>query len=249
MTGPMPATDRREADRIERRVMRHVTLRLIPFMFLLYIVAYLDRINVGFAALQMNADLNLSHTVFGLGGGIFFIGYFLFEIPSNLILHRVGARLWIARIMISWGIAAAAMMFVSGPEQLLRPPLSPRPGRGGILPRHDPLPHLLVPRQTSGTQRGPVHDGHAAGGRHWRTRVRRPCSKCMDFGEYRAGSGCSSWKACRQSFLASSFCFICPTDPKRQDGSRQRKKSGCRKDSLQMEQAKRMKRKKISYRP
>jgi len=103
-------------DTVEKRVVRRMTLRLIPFMFILYIVAYLDRINVGFAALQMNAELNLSHVVFGIGGGIFFIGYFLFEIPSNLILQRVGARLWIARIMISWGIIASAMMFVVGPK-------------------------------------------------------------------------------------------------------------------------------------
>jgi MFS transporter, ACS family, tartrate transporter len=112
-----PCTDRYDSkERLEKRVIRRITLRLIPFMFILYIIAYLDRINVGFAALQMNDELNLSHAIFGIGSGIFFIGYFLFEIPSNLILHRVGARLWIARIMISWGIIAAAMMFVTGPK-------------------------------------------------------------------------------------------------------------------------------------
>ena len=81
-------------------------------MFLLYIVAYLDRINVGFAALQMNRDLGFSGAVYGLGAGIFFIGYVIFEVPSNLILHRVGARTWIARIMVTWGLVAAAMVFV-----------------------------------------------------------------------------------------------------------------------------------------
>ena len=91
-----------------------VRKRLLPFLFALYIVAYLDRINVGFAALQMNREIGLSDTAFGLGAGIFFLGYFLFEIPSNLILRRVGARRWIARIMISWGVTAAAMMFVRG---------------------------------------------------------------------------------------------------------------------------------------
>ncbi len=88
--------------------------RLLPFLFALYIVAYLDRINVGFAALEMNREIGLSQTAFGLGAGIFFLGYFIFEIPSNLILRRVGARRWIARIMISWGVTAAAMMFVRG---------------------------------------------------------------------------------------------------------------------------------------
>jgi len=99
---------------LEKRAVRRMTFRLIPFMFVLYIVAYLDRVNVGFAALQMNAELQLSPAAFGLGSGIFFIGYFLFEIPSNLILHKIGARLWIARIMISWGVIASAMMFVAG---------------------------------------------------------------------------------------------------------------------------------------
>ncbi len=102
------------ASPLEKKAIRRITLRLIPFMFILYIVAYLDRVNVGFAALQMNADLKLSHAAFGFGSGIFFLGYFLFEIPSNLILHKIGARKWIARIMITWGLVASAMMFVSG---------------------------------------------------------------------------------------------------------------------------------------
>lgn len=101
---------------LEIRTTRRITLRLIPFMFVLYIVAYLDRVNVGFAALQMNTDLHFSNAAFGLGSGIFFLGYFLFEIPSNLILHKIGARKWIARIMITWGAIAAAMVFVSGPK-------------------------------------------------------------------------------------------------------------------------------------
>ena len=88
--------------------------RLIPFLFVLYLVAYLDRINVGFASLQMNHELGLSESVFGLGAGLFFLGYSLFEVPSNLLLQRVGARRWIARIMISWGVAAMAMTLVRG---------------------------------------------------------------------------------------------------------------------------------------
>ena len=91
-----------------------VRKRLLPFLFALYVIAYLDRINVGFAALQMNGAIGLSQAAFGFGSGIFFLGYFIFEIPSNLILRRVGARRWIARIMISWGIAATATMLVRG---------------------------------------------------------------------------------------------------------------------------------------
>jgi len=93
-------------------VCAKVRRRLIPFLFLLYIVAYIDRINVGFAALQMNAALGFSASTFGFGAGIFFLSYITFEIPSNVILSRVGARVWIARIMLSWGIISSATMFV-----------------------------------------------------------------------------------------------------------------------------------------
>ena len=92
--------------------LRKVTLRLIPFLFVLYVVAWLDRVNVGFAALQMNSDLGFSSAAFGFGSGVFFFGYCLCEVPSNLILHRVGARRWIARIMVTWGAISVAMMFV-----------------------------------------------------------------------------------------------------------------------------------------
>lgn len=95
----------------EQAVIRKVTWRIIPFVFLLYIVSYLDRANIGYAALQMNAELALSSEVFGFVSGIFFIGYFLFEVPSNLMLERFGARVWIARILVTWGVIAAATAF------------------------------------------------------------------------------------------------------------------------------------------
>src|ERR1700722_13963222 len=101
---------------LESRVSRKLMLRIIPFVMLLYFVSFLDRVNVGFAALSMNKAIGLSPAMFGLGGGIFFLGYFLFEVPSNLILHRVGARLWIARVMVTWGIVSAASAFVVGPN-------------------------------------------------------------------------------------------------------------------------------------
>src|SRR5687767_7113622 len=96
--------------------LRKVALRLIPFLGVLYFFAFLDRVNVGFAALTMNVDLGLSAAVFGIGSGIFFLGYIAFEVPSNVMLERFGARLWIARIMISWGVLSAAMAFVQGPN-------------------------------------------------------------------------------------------------------------------------------------
>jgi D-galactonate transporter len=92
-----------------------VTWRLLPFLVFCYVVAYLDRVNIGFARLQMLDDLGFSETVYGLGAGMFFIGYFIFEVPSNLILHRVGARLWIGRIMVTWGIVSALFMFTTTP--------------------------------------------------------------------------------------------------------------------------------------
>jgi MFS transporter, ACS family, 4-hydroxyphenylacetate permease len=109
--GASVQTDRRSA-------IRKVWLRLIPFLFVLYIFNYLDRINIGFAALSMNKDLALTATAFGLANSIFYIGYVACEIPSNLLMVRYGARVWIARILISWGLASAATMLVVGPNSL-----------------------------------------------------------------------------------------------------------------------------------
>src|SRR5438874_7521364 len=93
-------------DAIEARTIRKVRTRILPFLFLLYIIAFLNRINIGFAALTMNKELAITSQQFGLIAGIFFLGYSSFEIPSNLLLHKLGARIWIARILIVWGIVA-----------------------------------------------------------------------------------------------------------------------------------------------
>src|SRR3978361_1458846 len=100
-------------NQVERRVIRKVTVRLVPFLGLLYLINYLHRVNLGFAALTMIGDLALSAAAYGLAAGLFFIGYFFFEVPSNIILHRVGARVWIARIMITWAIVSGAFVFVN----------------------------------------------------------------------------------------------------------------------------------------
>jgi MFS transporter, ACS family, tartrate transporter len=102
---------------LARLTIRAATLKLLPFLFVLFICNYLDRTNVAIAALQMNRDLHFSNSAYGFGSGVFFLGYAVFEVPSNLILARVGARRWIARIMVTWGIIAAAMMFVRTPGQ------------------------------------------------------------------------------------------------------------------------------------
>jgi ACS family tartrate transporter-like MFS transporter len=105
-----------QTEELSAVTLRKVTWRVIPFLFVLYIIAWLDRVNVGFAALEMNADLGFSSATFGIGSGIFFLGYCLFEIPSNIILERVGARLWIARIMVTWGLISAGLMLVRTPQ-------------------------------------------------------------------------------------------------------------------------------------
>ena len=102
---------------LELRTVRKVSLRLLPFLFLCFAVAFLDRVNVGFAALSMNKDLGFSSAIYGLGAGIFFIGYFTMEVPGNLIMARVGARLWIARILITWGIISGMTALVATPMQ------------------------------------------------------------------------------------------------------------------------------------
>ena len=100
----------------EDAIYSKVAWRIIPWLFICYIAAYLDRVNVSFAKLQMQADVpQISDTVFGLGAGIFFLGYFVFEVPSNLLMEKVGARFWIARIMVTWGIVSTAMIFVNSP--------------------------------------------------------------------------------------------------------------------------------------
>jgi MFS transporter, ACS family, tartrate transporter len=109
-------TQARGHDELEAVVIRLLTWRLVPFLFLLYIVAYLDRINLGFAALQMQQQLGFTDSMYGLGAGIFFAGYFLFQVPSNLVLVKVGARRWIAILMVTWGIISASMCLVSGPR-------------------------------------------------------------------------------------------------------------------------------------
>src|SRR5205085_5427565 len=100
---------------IGERSLRRIRWRLLPFLGLLYVVSYLDRVNVSFAKLTMNTAIGIDDATYAFGAGIFFIGYFIFEVPSNLILERVGARRWIARILVTWGVVSAATAFVAGP--------------------------------------------------------------------------------------------------------------------------------------
>lgn len=115
MTETHPGARSDQPGDVERRTMRKVGLRLVPFLIMCYFIAYIDRANIGFAALTMNADIGLSATAFGLGGSLFFVAYVLFEVPSNIAQERFGPRVWIARIMITWGIAGLCMAAVTGP--------------------------------------------------------------------------------------------------------------------------------------
>src|SRR5215210_8235491 len=99
---------------VGERALSRIRWRLLPFLGLLYVVSYLDRVNVSFAKLTMNASIGIDDATYAFGAGIFFIGYFIFEVPSNLVLERVGARRWIARILVTWGIIAAGTAFVTG---------------------------------------------------------------------------------------------------------------------------------------
>ncbi len=108
-----------QRDQVERETMRRVSWRLMPFLILAYLLCYIDRVNVGFAALQMNKALGIDPKIYGLGAAIFSIGHFILEVPSNLALALFGARTWIARIMISWGIVSAAFALIGGPISFL----------------------------------------------------------------------------------------------------------------------------------
>ena len=131
---------------IETSTIRTISWRLIPFLVLAYFFSYLDRVNLGFAALTMNADLKFTPLIFAWGAGIFFIGYFIFEVPSNLALEKFGASRWIARIMVTWGMISGADGDRQRRDQLLHPALPARRRGSRLLSRYHSLSDLLVSR-------------------------------------------------------------------------------------------------------
>ena len=146
---------------LESETILRVSWRLLPFLIAAYLVNYIDRVNVGFAALQMNKAVGIDPKTYGLGAGIFFLGYFLLEVPSNLALQRFGARTWIARIMITWGIVSAAFALIGGPTRSWYCDSAWR-CRSWLLPRRDPY-ILLVSRALSGDHRRHLYGGSAGG--------------------------------------------------------------------------------------
>ncbi len=175
----------------EPELIAKISLRLIPFMFLLYIVSYLDRVNVSFAALQMNAALGFSAEIYSLGAGIFFIAYFIFEVPSNLILHRVGARLWIARIMITWGVISSATMLVKGPASFYTLRFLLGMAEAGFFPGMILYLTYWFPRQRTRPRHRPIHDGHGNRGRDRQPDIRTPAANEWHGRTRAAGNGCS----------------------------------------------------------
>ena len=133
------------------KTIQKMQIRILPYLFLLYVISYLDRINIGFAALTMNKELGITSQQFGLLVGVFFFGYFLFEIPSNLILHKIGARAWIARILITWGIVAMLTGFARNVSQLYVARFLLGLAEAGYFPRHRPVLDLLVSAAGTGT--------------------------------------------------------------------------------------------------
>ena len=141
--------------------MRKVYLRILPFAVLTYFFCYLDRINVGFAALTMNKDLGLDAAWYGMAAGAFFWGYVLFEVPSNIILEKVGARIWIARIMITWGHHLGRTAFATGPYSFMAIRFLLGLAEAGLVPRFRAVFHLLVPRPAPRPHQFRLHLGLA----------------------------------------------------------------------------------------
>ena len=148
---------------LESETILRVSWRLLPFLIAAYLVNYIDRVNVGFAALQMNKAVGIDPKTYGLGAGIFFVGYFLLEVPSNLALQRFGARTWIARIMITWGIVSAAFALIGGPTSFLVLRFLLGAAEAGFFPGVILYITYWYPAQLSGDHRRHLHGGPAGG--------------------------------------------------------------------------------------
>ena len=181
------------ADAAVQRAVQKAAIRFVPLLTIAYLFNYLDRTSLSVAALTMNQQLGLTPAQFGLAAGIFFLSYSTFEIPSNLLLYRVGARRWIARIMISWGLVSAATGLRDRPEQLLRPAISARHHGSRFLSRRDVLSRRVVSDAIPHADAGlvPGRHSHVFAGRH--ARFAACCFRWTASGVCTAGSGCSCW--------------------------------------------------------
>ena len=201
-------------------------LRIIPFLMVCYFIAFVDRVNAGFAALQMNQDIGLSPAASGLGGGLFYIAYILFEVPSNLAMEKVGARIWIARIMISWGIGRAFIALAVGPNSFYLVSIAAGGCGGRVLSRCDFLFDLLVSGGISRPDRRDLHGCDSAFEFSRLADIRARCCSLMAISAFTAGSGCSCWRRFLRSFSALRRSSCCRTGLPMHDGSAMRSVTG-----------------------
>jgi MFS family permease len=152
--------------------------RVLPFLLAAYLICIIDRLNVGLAALTMNAELGFTATVYGWGAGLFFVGYFIGEVPSNMILTKVGARVWFARIMVTWGIFAVAMGFISGDVSFFVIRFLLGVAEAGFFPGVIYYLTLWFPAEYRGRIFGPVPH-HQPAQQHHRCAARRPCPEVL----------------------------------------------------------------------
>ena len=197
--------------------MRRVALRLMPFLLLCYFISFLDRINVAFAALQMNKAIGLTTAQYGFGAGLFFLTYCLFEIPSNLMLFRVGATRWIARIMLVWGLCAAGMAFVVGPHSFYTMRLLLGAAEAGFFPGVLFFLTLWFPTAYRGRIVSVFMAGVAISGLLGAPVSGCSCRSTASLG-CRAGSGCLLSRACRQSCWRRCVSTICKTVRRMRNG-------------------------------
>ena len=215
-----------QPSQMEKETMRKVTFRIIPFLMVCYFIAFVDRVNAGFAALQMNQDIGLSSAAFGLGGGLFYITYVLCEVPSNLAMEKVGARLWIARIMITWGIVAACMALVVGPNSFYLVRMLLGAAEAGFFPGVILYSDLLVPRRISRPDRRDLHGCDSDFEFPRLADIRPRCCSLRGISAITAGSGCSCWRRYLRSFSALPRSSCCPTVLPMRDGSPMRSGTG-----------------------
>ena len=199
------------------QVIAKVSRRFIPFLIWCYFLSYLDRVNIGFAALTMNKDIGLSSTAFGLGASIFFLGYFLFEVPSNLILEKTGARIWIARIMITWGILSIGHAFIWNDTSFYALRFIFGVAEAGFFPGIILYLTYWFPSRSARSHHRHVHGGSAdlVPDRRAPLELDPECCRGRVLAASRAGNGCSSSRVCRPfitGFIVLAYLTDSPKD-------------------------------------
>ena len=180
-------------DALTRGAFRKIAIRFVPILLLAYVFNYLDRTCVGFAALTMNKDLGLTPSEFGFGAGIFFLGYSVFEVPSNMAMYRFGARRWLARILISWGFVSALTALAVGPNSFYAVRFILGIAEAGFFPGGDVFFGGVVPGTISHADVGVVRAGHPALVRWWAGPSAARCCSWMGCSGSPGGNGCSWW--------------------------------------------------------